>query len=285
MAIDNLILWIAFFSFLSLILSIRAVISSFRDKGSTKVTNKANHLGVFKRIFVLNICKAFLKNFYSLKKLKKASKKITVNKKTLTKVKKQKQIAREKGISAELAIYRQLKSYFGKDRVFYNLYVERSSGDYAQIDILAITTIGIIVFEVKNYSGWIFANGKSRVWTKVLAYGKDKYHFYNPFFQNAGHIRALKYQFRAYPNLNFYSVIIFDGDCEIKSLNNLDKGCFLVYKRQLEPFLNKLMRSQVKIDYKFESLMAILSKFKRNSSDKNIVRAHLNKVKSLQKKE
>lgn len=277
---DNLVLWIAFFSFLSLFLSFKAVISAFKSRSAAAANQKASFSETFKNFFL---------SLRGLKESRKESKKCLNKKasckKTKAAVKKQEQTAKEKGIKAELSLYRQIKSYFGKDKVFYNLYIGHGEENYAQIDLLAVTSIGVIVFEVKNYSGWIFADGKSRMWTKVLAYGKEKYRFYNPFFQNEGHIRALKHQLRAFPDLKFYSVIVFDGECEIKSLRNLNAGCFLVYKSQLESFLNKLMHSQMKIAYDSAGLAAFLSKFKRNSSDKNIVRAHLQKVKALQQKQ
>lgn len=282
MGADNLVLWIAFFSFLSLFLSFRAVISALKKESSDKANRKTKFSEIFKYIFFINIYKNFLKNFHILKRSKTYQNKRGLYKKTKATAKKQDQTAKEKGIKAELSLYKQIRSYFGKDKVFYNLYIEKGDGNYAQIDLLAVTAIGIIVFEVKNYSGWIFADGKSRMWTKILAYGKDKYRFYNPFFQNEGHIRALKYQLRAFPDLKFYSVIVFDGECEIKSLTNLNEGCFLVYKFQLESFLNKLMHSQMKIAYDSAAVEAVLGKFKRNSSDKKIVRAHLQKVKTLQ---
>mgnify|MGYP003229650944 CR=1 FL=1 len=282
---DNLILWIAFFSFLSLFLSFKAVISAFKSRNSDKAYRKAKFTEAFKYLRTFNIYKNFFKVLHNLKGSKKHLNKGAAYKKIKPSVKKQEQSAKEKGTKAELSLYRQIKSYFGKDKVFYNLYIEKGEGNYVQIDLLAVTAIGVIVFEVKNYSGWIFADGKSRMWTKILAYGKEKYRFYNPFFQNEGHIRALKHQLSSFSNLKFYSVIVFDGECEIKSLNNLNEGCFLVYKSQLGPFLNELMRRQIKAAYDSAGLIAALSRFKRNSSDKNIVRAHLQKVKTLQQKQ
>lgn len=38
---------------------------------------------------------------------------------------------------------------------------------------------GIIVIEVKDFSGWIFGNGNYFYWIKVLVYGEKKFRFYN----------------------------------------------------------------------------------------------------------
>lgn len=85
-----------------------------------------------------------------------------------------------------------LKSGIPAITIFHDLYVERRQGYYSQIDAVVVTRVGIIVFEVKDYSGWIFGNGYHNQWTKILAYGREKYRFYNPILQNKGHIEALK---------------------------------------------------------------------------------------------
>ncbi len=59
-----------------------------------------------------------------------------------------------------------------EEDIFYNLYVEKSNGQFSQIDLVILTKVGVIVIEVKNYSGWIYGNGNQRQWTQVLAYGK-----------------------------------------------------------------------------------------------------------------
>lgn len=58
--------------------------------------------------------------------------------------------------------------------LFHDLYVKKRSGRFAQIDLVLPTKVGIIVFEVKDYSGWIFGKGYQNYWTQVLAYGEEK---------------------------------------------------------------------------------------------------------------
>lgn len=58
----------------------------------------------------------------------------------------------------------------------------------SQIDVVVATNVGIIVFEVKDYSGWIYGNGNQQKWTQVLSHGREKYRFYNPILQNRSHI-------------------------------------------------------------------------------------------------
>lgn len=73
------------------------------------------------------------------------------------------------------------------------MYIQKTSGEYTQVDVAVATRTGIIVFEVKDYSGWIFGNDRQKYWTQLLAYGKEKHRFYNPVMQNAGHIQAIRH--------------------------------------------------------------------------------------------
>lgn len=78
--------------------------------------------------------------------------------------------------------------------IFHDLYLKRKSESYSQIDLVVATPQGLVAIEVKDYSGWLFGSERQRYWTQILNYGKEKYRFYNPIMQNAGHIKALKEQ-------------------------------------------------------------------------------------------
>jgi hypothetical protein len=56
---------------------------------------------------------------------------------------------------------------------------------------------------IKDYSGWIFGKGNQTKWTQVLAYGREKYCFYNPIMQNNGHISALRKQLKQFEQIPF----------------------------------------------------------------------------------
>jgi len=132
-------------------------------------------------------------------------------------------------------VLRLLKHGISSQAIFHDLCIEKSNGEFSQIDIVVATTEGIIVFEVKDYSGWIFGNGNYSHWTKVLAYGKKKYRFYNPVKQNQNHIKTLRKQLRQFENIPFFSIIAFYGDCELKEINFVPEGTYLVkHQRILE---------------------------------------------------
>lgn len=84
----------------------------------------------------------------------------------------------------------------------------------SQIDHIIISDFGIFVIETKNYKGWILGNENSEYWTQVIYKNKQK--FYNPIFQNAGHIRVLKNCLKDFPNVDYKSIIVFSTKAEIK---------------------------------------------------------------------
>jgi hypothetical protein len=120
-----------------------------------------------------------------------------------------------------------LKSGIPAQTIFHDLYIKKPNGNSSQIDLVVPTKAGIIVFEVKDYSGWIFGNGNNTNWTKVLAYGREKYRFYNPIKQNNGHIASLR-KLLWREQVPFYSVIVFYGNCELKDISFVPKGTFIV---------------------------------------------------------
>lgn len=67
---------------------------------------------------------------------------------------------RERGtVSEQRLIVTLLRLGYPPEAIFHDLYVGKTDGIYAQIDVVLLTVYGIVVFEVKEYSGWLFGNG------------------------------------------------------------------------------------------------------------------------------
>lgn len=94
---------------------------------------------------------------------------------------------------------------------------------------MVATPQGLVAIEVKDYSGWLFGSERQRYWTQILNYGKEKYRFYNPIMQNAGHIKALKEQSAQFAQLPIYNIVLFDGDCTLKDVSYSQFGTFVGY--------------------------------------------------------
>jgi len=146
-------------------------------------------------------------------------------------------------------VLRLLKHGIPSQTIFHDLLIENNNGKFSQIDVVIATTEGIIVIEVKDYSGWIFGNGNYTHWTKVLAYGKRKYRFYNPIKQNKNHIKALKRQLRQFKDIPFFSIIVFYGDCELKEINYVPNGTFLVKPHRIFEVLKQIRNNNEPAPY------------------------------------
>jgi len=84
-----------------------------------------------------------------------------------------------------------------------------------QIDHILISTKGIFVIETKHYSGWIFANEKSKQWTQVVYRVKSQ--FQNPIHQNYKHVKAIQHLFDFLPKEQIHSIVVFSGSAVFKS--------------------------------------------------------------------
>ena len=77
-----------------------------------------------------------------------------------------------RGTQSERDLIRSLLDYGISPRaIFHDLIIKNGKNKSAQIDIVVATKVGLIVFEVKDYSGWIFGKGKQNKWTQVFSYG------------------------------------------------------------------------------------------------------------------
>lgn len=134
--------------------------------------------------------------------------------------------------------------------LFHDVVIETRIGKYSQIDLVMATTEGIIVFEVKDYAGWIYGDGHRTTWTKTLNYGKIKNRFYNPIKQNAGHIKAIRNLDIQFKYLPFYSVIVFYGDCELKDINYVPNGTFIAKADRVFDVLREIKQENEPARYK-----------------------------------
>lgn len=150
-------------------------------------------------------------------------------------------------------VLKLLKYGIPKQNIFHDLYVAKRNGEFSQTDLVVVTKVGIIVFEVKDYSGWIFGSGNQSQWTKVLAYGKQKYHFYNPIMQNNKHIDELRKQLYQFENIPFYSILVFYGDCELKNINFVPNGTFIVKSKRVLKALRNILRDNKPVLYTNEN--------------------------------
>ncbi|WP_461630458.1 nuclease-related domain-containing protein [Labilibaculum euxinus] len=179
-------------------------------------------------------------------------------------------------------VLKLLKRGIPAQTIFHDLCIEKRNGEFSQIDVVVATTEGIIVFEVKDYSGWIYGNGNYSHWIKVLANGKRKYRFYNPIKQNINHIETLKKQLKQFENIPFFSIIVFYGDCELKEVDYIPKGTFLVKPYRIFEVMKFIKENNDKAPYtdKYE-IVRILKQGVNNGENLSNQEKHIENINDL----
>lgn len=166
-----------------------------------------------------------------------------------------------------------LKSGIPAQTIFHDLYIKTSNDNFSQVDLVIATKVGIIVLEIKDYSGWIFGNGNQTNWTKVLAFGREKYSFYNPVKQNAKHIANLK-RLLSKEQIPYYSVIVFYGNCQLREISFIPQGTYIVYDNRVMEVINEILNNNPQANYKNKrEIVDLLKKAVDNgNNEENIIK-------------
>lgn len=179
-------------------------------------------------------------------------------------------------------VLKLLKYGIPAQRIFHDLYVEKHKGHFSQIDLVAITEVGIIVFEVKDYSGWLFGNGNQSQWTQVLGYGKHKYGFYNPIKQNNKHISELRKQLFQFYHIPIYSIVVFYGNCELKEIDFIPNGTFIVKAKRVLKVVKTILRDNKPVLYTNENeIVRVLKEAVINGENTENQIRHNENIKSM----
>ena len=122
----------------------------------------------------------------------------------------------------------------------------------SQIDHVVVSDTGIFVIETKNYQGRIYGNGKSSEWYQYL--GDNKYPFYNPILQNAGH---LKYIARTLdlPESHFVSIVVFPNQTTLK----VDAQSAVLHFYELADYIRQYSSSTSLTSEQIENASRLLS--------------------------
>ena len=166
--------------------------------------------------------------------------------------------------------------------IFHDLYVKKNGSGYSQIDLVVATKVGIIVFEVKDYSGWIFGNGQQREWTQVLAYGKEYYHFYNPIMQNNKHIVELTKKLKQFENIPFYSIIVFFGNCVLNDIHFIPRKTYIVKSESVLEVVDIILINNDSAPFTNKSeVVKILDEAVQNGRNKAIQTQHIENIEQM----
>ncbi|MDD4494733.1 MAG: nuclease-related domain-containing protein [Eubacteriales bacterium] len=137
-----------------------------------------------------------------------------------------------RGNYGEFLTFEMLQKVPGDKKILTNIYIPKSNGNTTELDLVMINAKGIFVFESKNYSGWIFGNEKSRMWTQTLQRG-GKNKFFNPVWQNKGHITAMINLLGDAYSEKIYSYIVFSERCTLKEVSVFSRNVHVIKREQL----------------------------------------------------
>lgn len=189
----------------------------------------------------------------------------------------------KRGTRSERELVSKLLQYgIPSQTIFHDLYLKKYYGKYSQIDLVVATKVGIFVFEVKEYSGWIFGTGYKPQWSQILNYGRDKYYFYNPILQNAKHIEDLKKQLKQFENIPFYSIIVFYGDCELKEINFVPQNTFVVKSKRVIEVVKKILSESIPANYSNKrEIVNLFEQAVKNGENEEVILQHSKNIKNM----
>lgn len=173
--------------------------------------------------------------------------------------------------SERRAVLRLLKLGIPPRAIFHDCYFYKSSGFYTQADLVVATRSGLIVFEIKDYGGWIYGDSHQKYWTQSLAHGHEKHKFYNPVMQNRGHIRAIRDNLCSNWGIPIYSVVVFYGDCKLKHVKVDDENVYVIRPSKLKKTVISILRKPEARYGDKREVMKILTQAVRDGENPKIV--------------
>lgn len=184
-------------------------------------------------------------------------------------------VTTDKGTIGEYASYKKIKGIDPEyEKFLFNVYLPTGINKWTEVDIIYINRYGIFVIENKNYSGWIFGDSNSRMWTVVYKGGKKK-SLYNPIMQNKKHIQKVR-EILCEKDLNtgaVRSIVCFNDGAELKKVPESDYDVKIINSRDLVSTLKA--NAYPRIDKEeIEQIYAAL-KIYANASD-TIKQQHIN---------
>ncbi|MEO6132925.1 MAG: NERD domain-containing protein [Saprospiraceae bacterium] len=191
--------------------------------------------------------------------------------------------SKRRGTKSERDLVLKLLKYgISEQYIFHDLYVEKKKNEFSQTDLVVVTKVGILVIEVKDYSGWIFGAWNQQQWTKVLAYGKQKFQFYNPIMQNTKHIAELERHLNKFGIIPFYSIVVFYGNCEFKNINFVPQGTYIVKAKRALEVVSIILRDNSLYRYSNENeVIRVLREAVTNGADKKNQIQHIENINEM----
>ncbi|WP_238457933.1 NERD domain-containing protein [Alkalihalobacterium alkalinitrilicum] len=121
-----------------------------------------------------------------------------------------------KGFIGEKTIATFLSQLDKEKYIVINDVVLNVAGKTSQIDHVIVSNYGVFVIETKNYKGWIYGGEKNQYWTQVIYKRKER--FYNPLWQNYGHVKALQNALINFGDIPYIPIVVFSINATLKKV-------------------------------------------------------------------
>ncbi|WP_025725554.1 nuclease-related domain-containing protein [Acholeplasma granularum] len=184
----------------------------------------------------------------------------------------------DKGNYGEFKLYKKATKIFGKKYVYTNLYLDNENTEFTEVDVVAIASEGLYVFEMKNYGGYIYGSERDENWTQVF-HRNSKHKFYNPLRQNYAHIKAVE-KYLEVENQTIIPVIVFGNYAKLNKIDVSQKHNVLKINN-LNTFIRKFRKQNPKlVNNEQKQLFAEKLILKSNMSEE-VKQKHIEEVKAL----
>ena len=189
----------------------------------------------------------------------------------------------KRGMISERKLVGQLKNLgYSDDDIYHNLYIIKSNQHSTQIDLVLVTKVGLLVFEVKNYAGWIYGSGHKPYWTQTLNYGKVKNKFYNPIQQNQKHIDDLKQFCSATRGIPIFSVVVFYGESEFQEVNFIPENHYVIKPYRLNALIQTIISENTVLPDNYAiGIKQSLNQYQENGKSEFVRNKHVETVNNM----
>lgn len=162
-----------------------------------------------------------------------------------------------KGDIGEMKVKLRLKFLPKGYKIINDVMLANDKGKTVQIDHIVVGINGVFVIETKNYTGTICGGPEEVSWKQIFQ--KSSHDFYNPLFQNKGHIIELRNQLKGLGYIPIYSVIAFGENCKLMLPDSITN---VIYMNEVKNYIKAYKSDTILKD---ESVERITNLIKENN--------------------
>lgn len=160
-----------------------------------------------------------------------------------------------KGDIGEMKVKFRLKFLPKEYKIINDVMLANDKGKTVQIDHIVVGSNGIFVIETKNYTGTICGGLDEVSWKQIFQ--KSSHDFYNPLFQNKGHIIELRNQLKGLGYIPIYSVIAFGENCNLMLPDSITN---VMYMNEVKNYIKAYESDTILSDKNIENITNLIKK-------------------------